>query len=133
LFSFLLNLIFFFIHIDDYSRMNLNEYDRNKMHRQNSTGNTMNAIASENPLTSRTFYHSSPTPSSPNNYDREQYHSGGSSPSVTVNRNPSPSPASGYISSSSTTRTPSNTYSVGALRDATAPYITQHENVNVKN
>ena len=104
--------------------------------------NPMSAIASDNPLATRNFYHSSSTSSFENNYrntastsspyDREQYHSRESSPSVTGNRNRSPTPL-GYISSSSTTHTSSNTYRAGSLHDATSSYIPQHENVNVNN
>jgi hypothetical protein len=70
----------------------------------------MNTIASQNPLTKQNYYHSSSsyetkygnTTSNPSNYDREQYHSQESSPSATTttNTNRSPSPVTGYNSSS---------------------------------
>jgi hypothetical protein len=125
--------------IDDYSRLTINEDNNNRKY---SNDNTVNTIASENPLTTRNSYHSSSssyetkyrnTTSNPNNPDREQYHSREASPATTPNRNRSPSPPSGYIASS-TTRPIPTTYGVGLSRDPTSPssnYVPQHEYYNV--
>jgi hypothetical protein len=121
------------LHIDDYSRLNINEGNNYKNTRKYSDDNT---IASENPFSTRDYHHASSyetnyksTGSNSNNYDREQYHSRESSPSATVNRNQSPLPASGHISSSTT-----RNYQAGASRDSTSPlstYVPQRDTYNV--
>ncbi|CAF0852103.1 unnamed protein product [Adineta steineri] len=97
---------------DDYSRLHINEDKNNQKY---TNDNSMNTIASKNPLSTQNYYHSSSTSSyeskyrgstsNTNNYEREQFRSRESSPSaVAPNRYQSSSPTTGYSSSSTTIR-----------------------------
>lgn len=126
------------MHIDDYSRLNINEDNTNRNSRKYSDDNKINTIASENPISTQNYHYSSSSSyetkhrsTGPN--DREQYHSRESSPSAPVQRNQSPLPTSGYIASS-TRHTSSNTYRTETSHDSTSPtstYIPQHDYYNV--
>ncbi|CAF3838788.1 unnamed protein product [Rotaria sordida] len=93
----------------------------NNFYREQSYSNdnkTTNMMTSEFPLVKPTYSHSSSyenkqTTLNTNNFYREQSHSRDSSPSANINSNRSPSPTSGYASSS--------VHGEGILRDSTSP------------
>ena len=101
---------------DNFSRLTLNE------NQKYSNGNiTTNIMASENPLIKQTYTHST-------SYENKQNHSRDSSPSANTNSNRSPSPTSGYASSS--------VHGERVLRDSTSPpsaHVPQHDYINVNN
>jgi hypothetical protein len=129
----------FLFSLDDYSHSKINADNNNRKY---SNDNTMRTIASENPLTTRSYHQSSSyetkygsTTSNPNSFEREQDHSRESSPSTTTYRNRSPSPTTGYIASSATTRTTSSTYRAGSSRDSASPsaaYVPPFDYRNVR-
>jgi hypothetical protein len=100
--------------IDNFSRLTLNE------NQKYSNGNiTTKIMASENPLIKQTYTHST-------SYENKQNHSRDSSPSANTNSNRSPSPTSGYASSS--------VHGERVLRDSTSPpsaHVPQHDYINV--
>ena len=112
-------LIHLFFLIDNFSRLTLNE---NQKHLNDHL--FTNTIASENPLVQPTYSHSS-------SYENKKAtantnHSRDSSPSATGYSNRSPSPTSGYASSS--------VHGEGILRDSSSPpsaYVPQHDYINV--
>jgi hypothetical protein len=85
---------------------------------------TTNTITSENPLIKQTYSHS--TSYETKTIHRDRNHSRDSSPSANTNSNRSPSPTSGYASSS--------VQGERILRDSTSPppaHVPQHEYLNV--
>ncbi|CAF3437594.1 unnamed protein product [Rotaria sp. Silwood1] len=98
---------------------NTNNFYREQSHSHDYSNDdkTTNVITSENPLLKPTYSHSSSyenkQTTNTNYFYPEQSHSRDSSPSVNVNSNRSPSPTSGYASSS--------VHGEGKLRDSTSP------------
>ncbi|CAF2842215.1 unnamed protein product [Rotaria sp. Silwood2] len=99
---------------------NTNNFYREQSHSHDYSNDNeaTNVITSENPILKPTYSHSSSyenkqIPSNTNNFYREQSHSRDSSPSANINSNRSPSPTSGYASSS--------VHGEGKFRDSTSP------------
>ncbi|CAF1630495.1 unnamed protein product [Rotaria magnacalcarata] len=118
---------------DNFSRLTLNDQQQNNDNRPYEDESSIIArFIPENTVLKPTYSHSSsnedkqPIPTT-NNFYSEQRYSRDSSSSVTVNSNRSPSPTSGYASSSA--------HGEGGLRDSTSPpavNASQHDYLNMR-
>ena len=106
-----LSLHGFSFRIDQYSRMTINDSNRQISQRPQAQQNTISTIAPGNPLGQQSYrqsssYESKYTSSTSNtsNYHREQSHSRESSPTAAVTNHRSPSPTNVQIPSANTYR-----------------------------